>query len=96
MEFLVIFVDLFLDKKGVAHFRLSYTNLCYEFVETNWIFSFLSEKYPISKKNRPKRSLGNQDINILNLEKFQGFSRKRNDLQSKLFLQTLVLFLGFS
>jgi hypothetical protein len=55
---LVIFAELFLRKKGVAHFRLRYETFCSEFSEINWIFGFLSEKYPISKKKSAETESG--------------------------------------
>jgi hypothetical protein len=47
---LVQFAYFLKGKNGVGHFRLYSENFYLEFVETNWIFEFLSEKYPISKK----------------------------------------------
>jgi hypothetical protein len=38
------------DKKGVAHIRINYDIFFAKFAETNWIFEFFLEKYPISKK----------------------------------------------
>jgi hypothetical protein len=37
-------------KKRAAHFKFRSKVLQAEFRKTNWIFEFLSEKYPISKK----------------------------------------------
>jgi hypothetical protein len=37
-------------KKRAAHFRFRSKVLRAEFGKTNWVFEFLSEKYPISKK----------------------------------------------
>jgi hypothetical protein len=46
-----LFAEFFLGKKKrAAHFRFRYKYLQAEFGKTNWVFEFLSEKYPISKK----------------------------------------------
>jgi hypothetical protein len=37
-------------KKRAAYFRLRFKVLRAEFGKTNWVFEFLSEKDPISKK----------------------------------------------
>jgi hypothetical protein len=53
------------------------------FDKKNWVFEFLSEKYPISKKkNQPKRSSGSKVMSILNSTVFQGFSGKSRDFLS--------------
>jgi hypothetical protein len=45
-----LFAEFFLGKKKRAtHFRFRYKVLRAEFGKTNWVFEFLSEKYPISK-----------------------------------------------
>jgi hypothetical protein len=56
-NFLVHFAFFLKGKKGVAHFRLNYETLCSEFSENNWIFQFLSEKYPIEKKTSVETKL---------------------------------------
>jgi hypothetical protein len=71
------------EKKRAAHFRFRSKVLRAEFGKTNWVFEFLSEKYPISKKkNQPKRSSGSKVMSILNSAFFQGFSGKRRDFLS--------------
>jgi hypothetical protein len=62
----------------VTYFRSSSETFCSEFVENNWIFDFLSENYPISKKNRPKRSLESKVISILNSLIFRVFFFGKN------------------
>jgi hypothetical protein len=37
------------EEKEGGHFRLRYEALRDEFGKKNWVFEFLSEKYPISK-----------------------------------------------
>jgi hypothetical protein len=39
-------------KKRAAHFRFRSKVLIAEFGKKNWVFEFLSEKYPISKKKK--------------------------------------------
>jgi hypothetical protein len=78
-----LFVEFFLGKKKrAAHFKLKYESLEDKFGKTNWVFEFLSEKYPIKKKNHLKWSLGSKVMNILNSTVFQGFSRKICDFLS--------------
>jgi hypothetical protein len=45
-------------KKRAAHFRFIYKVLQAEFGKTNWVFEFLSEKYPISKKKSAETEFG--------------------------------------
>jgi hypothetical protein len=45
-------------KKRAAHFRLRFKVLRAEFGKTNWVFEFLSEKYPISKKKSAETEFG--------------------------------------
>jgi hypothetical protein len=67
-------------KKRAAHFRFKYKVLRDEFGKKNWVFEFLSEKYPISKKkNQPKRSSGSKVMSVLNSAVFQGFSENNGD-----------------
>ena len=54
-----LFADFFLGKKKrVAYFRFRYKVLKDEFGKKNWVFEFLSEKYPISKKQSAKMEFG--------------------------------------
>jgi hypothetical protein len=54
-----LFAEFFLGKKKrAAHFRFRSKVLQAEFVKTNWVFEFLSEKYPISKKNSAETEFG--------------------------------------
>jgi hypothetical protein len=54
-----LFVEFFLGKKKrVAHFRFRYEVLGAEFGKKNWLFEFLSEKYPISKKKSAETEFG--------------------------------------
>jgi hypothetical protein len=54
-----LFVEFFLGKKNRAmHFRFIYEYLQAEFGETNWVFEFLSEKYPISKNKSVEMEFG--------------------------------------
>jgi hypothetical protein len=48
--FLFVQKIFFWKKKRATHFRFRYKILRDEFGKTNWVFEFLSEKYPISKK----------------------------------------------
>jgi hypothetical protein len=71
---------LFLGKKKrAAHCRFISKVFRDEFGQTNWVFEFLLEKYPISKKNQPKWSSGSKVMGILNSTVFQGFSGKSRD-----------------
>jgi hypothetical protein len=45
-------------KKRAAHFRFRFKVLQYEFSKTNWVFEFLWEKYPFSKKISAKTEFG--------------------------------------
>jgi hypothetical protein len=65
------------DKKRAVHIRRHYDIFCEKFAETNWIFEFPLRKYPISKKNRPKRSLESEVMIISKSTKFQRFFWKR-------------------
>jgi hypothetical protein len=47
------------DKKGAAHIRCHSDIFLETFSETNWIFEFLSGKYPISKNKSSKMESGN-------------------------------------
>jgi hypothetical protein len=61
-------------------------------VEKNWIFEFLLETYPISKKNRPKQSSESEVMIILKSTKFQCFSENGRmvfKISSKLYLDLL-------
>jgi len=54
-----LFAEFFLGKKKrAAHFRFRYKVLRAEFVKKNWVFEFLSEKYPISKKKSAETEFG--------------------------------------
>jgi hypothetical protein len=58
-EFFFSFCRNFLGKKKrAAHFRFRYEALRDEFGKTNWVFEFLSEKYPISKKKSAETESG--------------------------------------
>jgi hypothetical protein len=46
-------------KKRAAHFRFIYKVLRAEFGEKNWVFEFLSENYPISKKKSAETEFRN-------------------------------------
>jgi hypothetical protein len=46
-EFFGSFCRFFLGKKRAAHFRFRSEKKLAEFGQKNWIFEFLSEKYPI-------------------------------------------------
>jgi hypothetical protein len=47
-NFFSLFAEFFLGKKKrAAHFRFIYEALRAEFGKKNWVFEFLSEKYPI-------------------------------------------------
>jgi hypothetical protein len=48
------------DKKRVVQIRIHTVIFLAQFAETNWIFEFLLGKYPISKNNRLKQSLGTE------------------------------------
>jgi hypothetical protein len=45
-------------KKRAAHFRFIYEALRAEFGKKNWVFEFLSEKYPISKNKSAETESG--------------------------------------
>jgi hypothetical protein len=45
-------------KKRAAHFRFRSKVLRAEFGKKNWVFEFLSEKYPISKKKSAETEFG--------------------------------------
>jgi hypothetical protein len=55
-----LFVENFFlgKKKRVTHFRLIFKVLRDEFGKKNWVFEFLSEKYPISKKKSAETEFG--------------------------------------
>jgi hypothetical protein len=58
-RFFSLFAEFFLGKKKrAAHFRFRYEALRDEFGKTNWVFEFLSEKYPISKKKSAETEFG--------------------------------------
>jgi hypothetical protein len=46
------------DKKRVVHIRLHSDILLAKFSETNWLFEFLSRKYPISKNKSSEIEFG--------------------------------------
>ena len=76
-----IFADFFYffrsRKKRAATFSNFSVYFCAKFAKKGCIYDFLSEKHPIWKKNRPKRSPGSQDIEVLKFAKFQDFFRGR-------------------
>jgi hypothetical protein len=55
-----LFAEFFFlgKKKRAAHFRFRYKVLRAEFGKKNWVFEFLSEKYPISKKKSAETEFG--------------------------------------
>jgi hypothetical protein len=57
-KFLLFLQKFSREKKRVAHFRFIYEALRAEFGKTNWVFEFLSEKYPISKKKSVETESG--------------------------------------
>ena len=80
------------DKKGAVHVRLHYDIFGEIFVETNWIFEFLSRKYPISKKNPSKWSPESEVMIILKSTKFQHFfgnDRTVFKISSKIYLNII-------
>ena len=78
------------DKQGAMHIRFNYDIFWAQFVETNCIFEFLSEKYPISKNNWLTRILGSEVSIILNSVFFQGFSGKSRTICAVSYFYTLV------
>jgi hypothetical protein len=46
------------SKNEITHFRFTYDIFEEKFAETNWIFAFLLEKYPISKKISSETEFG--------------------------------------
>jgi hypothetical protein len=46
------------DQKGDTHIRLNSDIFLEQFTKTNWIFEFLSGKYPISKKQSSETESG--------------------------------------
>jgi hypothetical protein len=58
-RFVFFLQNFFLGKKKrAAHFRFISKVLRAEFVKKNWVFEFLSEKYPISKKKSAETEFG--------------------------------------
>jgi hypothetical protein len=58
-ELFSLFVEFFIGKKKrVAHFRFRSEALRVEFGKKNWVFEFLSKKYPISKKKSTEPEFG--------------------------------------
>ena len=80
------------SQKGSHTLRLHFDIFREKFTETNWIFEFLSGKYPISKKIHPKQSPESEVMIVLKSTKFQCFSgngRMVFKVSSKIYLDII-------
>jgi hypothetical protein len=81
---LFLFLQIFFfgeEKKRAATFQKFSLYFCAKFVEKGCILSSSQKNIQFKKKNRPKRSLEGQDIEVLKSAIFQGFfCGRRRDL----------------
>ena len=75
-------------QKEATHIRLNYDIFREKFSEKNWIFEFLSGKYPISKNKFSEMESGKWSYDHFKINKISAFFRKRpHGFQN--FIQTL-------